>query len=456
MLIAVLMCTMLLGCGKQGPADTSATTAKPAEQTTGAAATTKAEAPNVELVWWQYPRWLNLPEGKKEGDMEDEIIADFTSQYPNAKVKIEHIAWNDGPEKVNVAIASNNMPDLLFDFPGRIFAYASQGVLVPLDDIITDEIRKDIPPALMYSLEYDGKIIMYPVGAVPVAAAVNVDIFKKIGALDLLPLDREDRNWTLKEFEAALKAVKEKAPDVYPSFLFAMNEQGDSSMRMFLQSAFDADLINKDYTEIAINSENGKAGFKWIYQAYKDGLFAPGAESANSLNSIETFLQGKLAVNLIASPSHIGLHQTYINEGKAIEMDWKLIPYPNAEGKPPKVEVQANGFCVFDNNDDVRAEYSKKFLDFALNGKYKEEAVRATGSLPIRQSLAGKLYDDPEYQYAEKLVKYAADTAYTAPNYAELRTKWYPMFQGVLTGAISPEEGLDQFAEEGTKIITKK
>ena len=453
-LVTALMATLLLGCNKT---QTEATTT-PAATTTAAQTTVAAPAsdPDVEIVWWQYPRWTNLAEGKSVGDMENEIAADFTKENPNAKVKIEQIAWNDGPEKVNVAIAANNMPDLLFDFPGRIMAYAAQDVLLAMNDIFTDELRKDIPAALLPSMEYKGNVVMYPVGAVPIAAAVNTDIFKKIGAMDLLPLDREDRTWTLAEFEKALKAVKEKAPDVYPSFLYAMNEQGDSSMRMFLQSSFDTELINAEKTQIIINSENGINGFKWMKQAYKDGLFAPGAESANSLNSIETFFQGKSAINLISAPSHIGLYKTYLKDGKAVEMNWVLIPYPNAEGAKPKVEVQTSGFCLFNNEDEMKAKYSKKFLDFTLNGKYKEEAVRATGQLPARISLAGKLYDDPEYAFAEKLLKYASDTAYTAPNYAELRTKWYPMFQGVLTDLVTPEDGLNTFAREATEIINKK
>ncbi len=415
----------------------------------------EGDGESVEIVWWQYPRFTNIEE-KEVGDFESEIIADFEEENPNIKVKIEMIPWNGGPEKVNVAIASNSTPDVLFDYPGRIMGYATQDVLVPLDDVVTDDIKGDIPENLLQACQLDGTTYMYPCGATPIVVAVNLDFFKEIGKEDLLPLDKEDRTWTLEEFETALKAVKDSGKDVYPSMLFAGNEQGDSSMRMFIQSAFDAELINDDHTEIIFNNENAVKGLEWMIEKYKEGLFAPGAESTVSLDVVETFFQTKSAINIMASPQHHGLHETYIADGKAEEFEWALFPYPNAEGKDPKAEVQLSGFCVFDNEDEAKAEAAKKLIKFILDSdKYKEQAVVATGQLPVRNSMTG-LYDDEDYQFSENLLKYAADTAYTANNYAGMRTKWYPNIQGALTEKLSAQEALDAFAKEGTEEINKE
>ncbi|MDD3839905.1 MAG: sugar ABC transporter substrate-binding protein [Clostridia bacterium] len=408
----------------------------------------------VEIVWWQYPRYTNVGE-KEVGDFENEIIADFEEENPNIKVKIEMIPWNGGPEKVNVAIASNNTPDILFDYPGRIIGYGIQGALVPLDDIMED-VKSEIPENLLRDCQYDGKTYMYPNGAAAIGIAVNLDFFKEIGKEDLLPLDKEDRTWTLEEFEAVLKAVKDSGKDVYPSVIYAGNEQGDSSMRMFIQSAFDAELISDDHTEITFNDENAVKGLEWMINAYKDGLFAPGAESAVSMDSIETFFQGKSAINIIASAQHHGLHETYIADGKAEEFEWVLFPPPSAEGKDPKAEVQLSGYCVFDNKDEAKAEAAKKLVKFILDSdKYREESVKATGQIPVRNTITG-LYENEDYIFSEKLLKYAADTAYTANNYAGLRTKWYPNIQGALTDKMTAQEALDAFAKEGTEEINKK
>ena len=64
--------------------------------------------------------------------------------------------------------------------------------------------------------------------------AVNKTLFEEIGELDLLPLDRPDRTWTVEEYEKALNAVKEKAPDVIPSGFYAKSVAGDQGTRGYI------------------------------------------------------------------------------------------------------------------------------------------------------------------------------------------------------------------------------
>lgn len=52
--------------------------------------------------------------------------------------------------------------------------------------------------------------VMYPINTAPFMMAVNKTVFEKIGALDLLPLDRKDRVWSFDEYKAPLQAVKRK------------------------------------------------------------------------------------------------------------------------------------------------------------------------------------------------------------------------------------------------------
>ena len=64
--------------------------------------------------------------------------------------------------------------------------------------------------------------------------AVNKTLFEEIGELDLLPLDRPDRTWTVEEYEKALHAVKEKAPDIIPSGFYAKSVAGDQGTRGYI------------------------------------------------------------------------------------------------------------------------------------------------------------------------------------------------------------------------------
>ncbi len=83
----------------------------------------------VELLWWAYPRFSTT--GKDPGVYEQELVDRYAKLVPNVVIKIETLNYNGGPAKVNVAIASNTVPDLIDDDPVRLIAdYANRGALV--------------------------------------------------------------------------------------------------------------------------------------------------------------------------------------------------------------------------------------------------------------------------------------------------------------------------------------
>ena len=137
-----------------------------------------------------------------EGAYELQMIEAFQEKNPNIKVNLEMIAYNTGPEKINVAIATNTKPDLTYDFPGRIIDYGRQGVLVPLNDMFPEDVKKDIEPRILEFCSYEDNIYMYPSTTTPFLLGFNKTLFEEIGALDLLPLDRPERQWTVEEYES--------------------------------------------------------------------------------------------------------------------------------------------------------------------------------------------------------------------------------------------------------------
>src|SRR5690625_6773521 len=86
-------------------------------------------------------------------------------------------------------------------------------------------------------------VYMYPFNTGPFMMAVNKTLFEDIGELDLLPLDRPDRTWTVDEYEKALRAVKEKAPDIIPSGFYAKEVAGDLGKRGYITNIGETNLL---------------------------------------------------------------------------------------------------------------------------------------------------------------------------------------------------------------------
>ena len=89
---------------------------------------------------------------------------------------------------------------MIYDAPGRIIDWGKKGLLAPLNDMMPDDVKNDISPALMKQSMVGDQVYMYPFNTGPFMMAVNKTLFEDIGELDLLPLDRPDRTWTVAEY----------------------------------------------------------------------------------------------------------------------------------------------------------------------------------------------------------------------------------------------------------------
>jgi multiple sugar transport system substrate-binding protein len=62
-------------------------------------------------------------------------------KYPEIKIRIEQIPWNDLDTKVNAAVAAKQGPDLLFE-ADREAEYPRRGAILPIDDLMADDFFK--------------------------------------------------------------------------------------------------------------------------------------------------------------------------------------------------------------------------------------------------------------------------------------------------------------------------
>jgi multiple sugar transport system substrate-binding protein len=437
LLSAALMMGIVAGCTQQSGTDDKKDDKK----------TDKKET--VEITWWNYPNWDPLD--GEVGKYERELIKAFNEKYPDIKVNLEMISFDGGPEKVNVALASNTAPDLIYDFPGRILDYGQKGYLAPLNDMIDDDFKNDVSDSIWNQSKVNDDVVMYPINTTPFMMAVNKTLFEDIGALDLLPLERPERTWTVEEYEKALQAVKEKAPEVFPSGFFAKNTGGDQGTRAYLANLSGTSILNEDMTEVTINNEAGAKALQWVADGVKNKLVAPGTESLTSNDNLDLFMQGKLASTIIYSSV---LKKIYSSK-KVVDFEEAFVAWPTPDGTNPKFEPFIGGMAVFNNGDEAKVEASKKLIDFIANdADWSTKNIVATGGFSVRNSVTG-LYDDTEMQYVESMRKHIGDAPTRAKGFIELRTVWFPELQRVLMGQASAEDALNSFAKNGNEILKK-
>lgn len=403
----------------------------------------------VEITWWNFPNF-EVVDGQV-GKYEEELIKAFEEKNPNIKVNVEMISFNNGSEKLNAAIASKSAPDVLYDAPGRIIDYARQGVLAPVDDMIK-ELNGDVSDSILAGTKLDDTYYMYPFNTTNFMMAANKTMFEEAGILDLLPLDKEDRLWTIEEFEAALKGIKEAKPEVIPMAFFSKSTAGDQGTRAFVSNIYGGSVMNKDQSAYTFDQEPTVKAMEWVKNSIATGLIGAGSEALASSDSIDLFLQQNSAFTILYSTGLLKSNQ----DKKVGEFEEVLLPIPSPGKDQLALEALIGGLCIFDNGDQDKIDASKTFIDFLANDPdYQKKNLVATGTFSVRDSVKN-LYDNEEMKFAEGMGKYTAQYYNTVNGFAEMRTHWFPALQEITLGQTEAKDALKNFNDKANETLKKK
>ena len=393
----------------------------------------------VEITYWDFPQFTKDKEFKKTEDFDAALIKAFEAKNPNIKVNYQKIEFTDGPAKIETAIQSKTAPDVIYDAPGRVIAWAAKDLLVPLDDIDKSKLNE----AAVKASSYKDKLYMYPQGVAPFLMGVNKDLTDKLGVTDLLPLNKQDRSWTVEEYEKFLKAVKQKDSSITPALFYTKSQAGDQGPRAFVANLYNSWITDDANSKYTINDTNGVKGLEWVKKAYDDGLLGQGV-ALEAKDALEAFKSGRAATTILFSPGIAASHASGFN--------YKFLPFPNNGGKA-KYDYLVAGPAIFDNGDADKAAAAKKFVDFMVNDKdWGKRTLLASGNFSAKKGETG-LYDSEELKFAEGLTGQYATYYNTIPGFAKMRPLWFNMVQGVLNGKTTPKEGLDKFVEDANKTI---
>ena len=393
----------------------------------------------VEITYWDFPQFTKDKEFKKTEDFDAALIKAFEAKNPNIKVNYQKIEFTDGPAKIETAIQSKTAPDVIYDAPGRVIAWAAKDLLVPLDDIDKSKLNE----AAVKASSYKDKLYMYPQGVAPFLMGVNKDLTDKLGVTDLLPLNKQDRSWTVDEYEKFLKAVKQKDSSITPALFYTKSQAGDQGPRAFVANLYNSWITDDANSKYTINDANGVKGLEWVKKAYDDGLLGQGV-ALEAKDALEAFKSGRAATTILFSPGIAASHASGFN--------YKFLPFPNNGGKA-KYDYLVAGPAIFDNGDADKAAAAKKFVDFMVNDKdWGKRTLLASGNFSAKKGETG-LYDSEELKFAEGLTGQYAPYYNTIPGFAKMRPLWFNMVQGVLNGKTTPKEGLDKFVEDANKTI---
>ncbi len=362
-------------------------------------------------------------------DMLVQAGSDFAAQYPDADVTVNVVkfAYTEEDEYITGCFDTEDAADVLLEGYFNMAGYIHTGRVAPLDDIITDEMRKDVDDVIWEMSRVNGKTYMLPFYSLQNTLLYNKDLFRQYGLEEYIGPENEIQSWTPEEWETILSTFAQELPEMsYPMMMYAKNDQGDTHIMTLLRSR--GSKFFDENGRFHLNTPEGIAALQWIVDSYKKGYFPVGCENMEINDCSALYMNNQLAV-------HMGNSAVIINMNPDIT---GLVNFPSMDGSGYNTSF-VTGFEVFDNGDEEKLKAAKAFVQYF----YSDDELMdyAQVGIPASKATAERVNDHVFMQEA-----YAANTVNTVdftannPNWRGVRDVFYPHIHELLTGTKTPEE----------------
>ena len=391
-----------------------------------AAAKTNANG-EKEITMWYYDNKTMQPAFSQR-------VEDFNAKYKGQyHLTITFVPRGSGygyEDKVNSAAFTDQLPDLVSIDGPNVANYAANGIIIPLDDLVSEESKADLMPSIVIQGTYDNHLYAIGYNESSTALIYNKEIFEKNGFR--IPKSIEDA-YTWEEIYEMAKKIS--TPECVGIKL--ITNKGEAIP--YVLSSF-WDMNNSAFTSADgskcdgyINNEGGVEAGKYLQKFFVEGL-------AN-LDPTPTELQdGKSAMWLANSGYLKGILKSYPDFPVAVTY------YPRTKSGNAASPCGSWAVGISKNAKDLEA--AKVALEFMTNAESTLAYSTIGGYPPSRKSNyeGNEMWNtEPFKVYAEELFATAVPRPRT-PVYTVLSPKFSETLLDIAAGA-DVKEGLDALAK---------
>lgn len=357
---------------------------------------------------------------------------EFAAQYEDCDVTVEVVKFNytEEDDYITGCFDTDNAVDILFEGYFNMAGYIHTGRVVPLDDIITDEMRSDIDDTLWRMSKVDGKTYMLPYYSLQNTLIYNKNLFRQCGLAEYIGADYTIQSWTPEEWDHILSTLAENLPEMtYPMLMYAKNDQGDTHIMTLLRSK--GSSFFDENGRFNLNTEEGIAALQWIADSCQAGYFPDGCENLEIIDCGALFENNQLAIYVANSATTLNMDMASTG----------IVNFPSPDGKGYNTSF-VTGFQVFDNGDPEKVRVAKDFLRYVTSDE--EFMNYAQVGIPASNATAERVSEHIFMQEAYT-VNSANTVDFTAnnPNWRGVRDVFYTHIHELLDGTKTPREAAE-------------
>ena len=425
----------------------------------------------VDLEWWIIPWRIRIPgfpaDQAPDGTEFIEWASNtFMEKHPYATVKGVMVSNKEFEQKTMAAIAAGTNPNVQW---GRreVVQYAKAGLLVPLDEYLTREDRKDFVPKALEYFTYEGELWAFPWAfgnnGMGITNLIYPPMFEEAG-VDWKKI--VEKGWTMDEFVAVGKKISHDTDGDGENDIFLTGFQGKNPSHLHTDwpwiHNFGGRLLNEAEDKIIIDSPETIAGFQFLVDAiYKHKIAPKGAEAADNYGVIKPFHAHKLAMGN-GGPYEIGRIDRYVQRGDIEKFRPYVAPYPGVPGKQRGTYLVSQGMYVYKNQkNEATLEAAVEFAKH-MTGKEVMPLIETVLYISARNSVNQEIYrTDAWLEFKPDIDRYAAELStygylfHGSPlfEYSKIRPFVGSLFQAVYGRSKIPEKAVKDFVKEANAAL---
>jgi len=392
----------------------------------------------AEITLWTF--WLS----PTFDDYIASTIERFEATYPGVKVKVEdHQATM--LDDLRNAFAAGTAPDVinLSNGEGWVSEFATQGLLLPLDDVVPQEVKDLYFPGLWKVSLVDGVNYQFPWYAAVATELINTKIYVEEAGLSV-----EDFPKTVQELPGVCKIIKEQTGTLCDIRLTV----NDLPSQMIYEGG--VQFISEDGSRFTFDSTEA---VEWL-QMYVD-MVKDGTVDRNALMTD----QDRVALDLFTS-GQAAFFQTgpqLIREVRANNpgLYGYLAVVPAPVGKSGALPPTAMGVSV--KKDTPYPNASIALAQFLTNPQSMLEFAKIVSVYPSTPSS----YDDPFFSaqpvaiedsvkpIARDIISKQTDLKPTIPHFKDVNEILLQAIQQALFNNVDPQEALTAAVEQANALL---
>lgn len=397
---------------------------------------------NVTVAFWN-------PMSGQIGDVVTALVKKFNDSNQGVTVKSDfsgdYFATQD---KLLAGLAAGKVPDLTIMEIGGIVTFATNGALLPLDDLMKSASGfnpGDFIETLMLNARYKGVTYSLPFNRSTPLFYYNKDMFKSAG------LDPNNAPGSWDDVRSAAKKLTQKSG----TNVSAYGYEPPLDYWFFASMIWDwgGEMVSEDAKQALFNQPAGIDALTfWNELVHQDKTTkVPPGEGFNAWNAAKADFIGGKAGMILTSTGDIA----YLVKNAKFQVGTGFIPKQKQNG----CATGGANICMFTKSGPTQQQAAWKFVSWATQPDQVLYFSQNTGYLVTRTSLINSdkmqsyYKQNPNYKTALDQLKYVHPTPQN-PGWPKVQNNLVNLYlQKVVVGGQAVKSALDQLVAESNKSL---